>query len=183
MRYWVFYLCGLSLLLLSGCQPVARPAVNTIDDTLPKKVSKASDVAVIRQINELQKQNVTVITMGQDYLISFPASRVFSGNSPRILWEGYPVLDRIVDFLANFRKVSVTITGYGIMHPKSPRREFALSKARAEAVANYLWTRGMDSRLVFTRGAGSVQPIIVAGTKRDRRANARIEITFTDVVA
>jgi len=53
-----------------------------------------------------------------------------------------------------------------------------LSQARADQVAGYLATRGVDRGLLVARGFGSRQPVATNDTAEGRRANRRVEITF-----
>lgn len=174
----------LGLTLLVGCQSSWKPPeVRNTDDSLPTRVARTSDAAMIRQIGALEKKGVTVITMGQNYLISIPCSRLFANQSPRLLWEAYDTLNAVVAYLGEFRKIAVTVTAYGDTYNHSERREIALSKARASFVSNYLWSQGVDTRMLISRGAGPTNPIVLSGSQRDQSSNSRIEITFRDEVA
>lgn len=157
--------------------------VPNTDDSLPKRVMKTSDAAMVRQIRALRKRGVTVLTMGQDYLVSIPSSQLFADQSPRLLWGSYDTLNAVVAYLAEFRKIAINVTAYGDTYNHSERREIALSKARASFVANYFWSQGLDTRLLFAAGAGPVHPIVLSGSQRDQSSNSRIEITFRDEVA
>ncbi len=170
--------------MVVGCQSSWQPTVDrNTDDSLPKRVGKSSDAAMIRQISSLEKKGVTVITMGQNYLVSIPTSRLFANQSPRLLWDAYDTLNAVVAYLSEFRKVAINVTAYGDTYNHSERREIALSKARASFVANYLWSQGLDTRLLISTGAGPVHPIVLSGSQRDQSSNSRIEITFRDEVA
>jgi len=46
--------------------------------------------------------------------------------------------------MKQFRKVGVNVTGYSSEYV-SVKRERALALARARAVADYLWSQGIDS--------------------------------------
>jgi intracellular multiplication protein IcmN len=63
------------------------------------------------------------------------------------------------------------------------QRERALTLARSRVVGEYLWSQGIDSRLIFTAGLGSDKPITRFSPSGDVSPNARVEITFRDAVA
>ena len=65
----------------------------------------------------------------------------------------------------------------------SPKREHALTQARAREVADYLWSQGIDTRFIFTQGSGSDKPIGAFIERGDASPNSRIEITFRQAVA
>lgn len=172
----------LMLLLLSGCkrggnyQPLEEDVYR-----LPKKVAGASDYTVMTMQKKFDKRGVKVITIGSDYLISIPSQALFADQSPRIRWESYALLNQVVVFLKQFRKIGVNVTSYS-SHYVSSRREQALTLARARVVANYLWSQGIDSRFIFSEGAGSDKPVVSFYLGGDKSPNSRIEITFRDAI-
>ena len=172
---------GLSiLLLLAGCHHSVPRLYVTKE--LPTRVAGTQDKAAMIILRRLSKHGVRVITIGQDYLISIPANRLFAGQSPRIKWLSYSVLNDVVCYLKQFRKVSVDVTAFSSKYV-SPTRERALTAARARVVADYLWSQDIDSRFVFTRGLGSDKPIITGDQGGDNSPNSRVEITFRNAVA
>nr|WP_302473901.1 type IVB secretion system protein IcmN/DotK [Legionella sp. PL877] len=168
------------LLLLAGC--TGRPYIIRDDDPqLPRKVAGTSDKAVIGLQKSLAKCGVKVVTIGSDYLISIPSAALFPDQSPRLTWASYGLLNNVVKFLKQFRKVAVHVTSYSSKYV-SPKREHALTLARSRAVADYLWSQGIDSRFIFTVGAGSDKPIMAYTQGGDKSPNSRIEITFRDAI-
>lgn len=137
------------------------------------------DSEIIMLENKLTAQGIRVVSVGQDYRITIPGASLFGDQSPRLTWESYDKLNHIACYLRQFRKVGVNVTGY-TAHYVSPEREQALSKARAEAVSNYLWSQGIEARMVFADGKGTDKPIVLKPYKKlgDKSPNSRIEITF-----
>ncbi|KTD19363.1 LphA (DotK) [Legionella lansingensis] len=171
----------LASLLLLGCHKT--PPYIPADDgpKLPRKVAGTSDKAVIRLQKRLNSCGIKVVTIGSDYLISIPSAALFANQSPRLTWESYGVLNNVVLFLKQFRKVAITVTSYSTKYVSS-KRERALTLARARAVGDYLWSQGIDSRFIFTVGAGSDKPIMAWPHGGDKSPNSRIEITFRDAI-
>lgn len=190
MRFWRVtskaFLTGqavlFGVLLLSSCQRGGnyQPLEEDVY-RLPKKVAGTSDYAVIMMQKNFNKRGVKVITIGSDYLVSIPSAALFADQSPRIRWESYALLNQVVLFLKQFRKVGVNVTSYSSQYVSS-RREQALTLARARVVANYLWSQGIDSRFIFTEGAGSDKPVVSFYQGGDKSPNSRIEITFRDAI-
>lgn len=172
----------LASLLLLGCSR-GQQYIPLEDESLrlPRKVAGTSDKQVIALQKSLAKCGVKVITIGEDYLVSIPSAALFADQSPRLTWESYGLLNNIVKFLKQFRKVAVNVTSYSSKYV-SAKRERALTLARSRAVADYLWSQGIDSRFIFTVGAGSDKPIMAYTLGGDKSPNSRIEITFRDAI-
>ena len=173
----------LASILLMGChRSHTLPLLEEDTYKLPRRVAGSSDVQVARMIKDFNRSNtVKIITVGSDYLIAVPSSALFADQSPRLVWQSYPVLNRIADFMKQFRKVAVTVTSYSSKY-LSVQREHALTLARSRAVGDYLWSQGIDSRFIFTAGVGSDKPVSNYMQGGDRSPNSRIEITFRDAI-
>lgn len=173
----------LVFLSLTACHTFTKHKyTSAVKPKLPFKVAGAKDRRVMALQSLLKTEGVQVITMGQDYLISIPSKALFPKDSPRLLWSGYALLDKVDCFLDQFRKIAVTVTAYS-NQCVSVKRDHALTLARSRAVGDYLWSQGIDSRFVFTQGLGSDKPISSRYRKGDHSDNSRIEITFRDAVA
>ncbi len=166
----------LALLLLLGCQHETLPSMDDLS-RLPTHVDGASDAAIMVLQNNLNKDGAQVVTMGQDYLISIPSNLLFATHSPQLTWNSYKLLNEVICYLQQFRKVTVSVYAYSFKHI-STRREHALTLARARGVADYLWSQGIESRFIFTQGLGSDKPISAFIKHDDDSLNSRIEITF-----
>jgi len=176
----IWQLAFLALLSLASCKKIYYPD----DDPrlrLPKKVTNAQDKAMMDLQKSLSSCGATVITVGQDYLISIPSACLFPNQSPQINWGAYPLLNKVVIYLKQFRKIAINVTSYSGKYV-SAKREHALTLARSRAVANYLWSQGIDSRFIFMSGVGSDKPIMGYAGPGDRTYNSRVEITFRDAV-
>lgn len=172
----------IALALLAACQSTQTPSMIRDEPQLPTQVALGdSEIAMLEK--RLTERGVHVVSIGQDYLLSISAAALFADQSPRITWAAYDELNEVACYLRQFQKVAVDITGYTSRYVSS-KRDQALSAARAEAVANYLWSQGIDSRLMFTRGFGSDKPMTtLTHAGGDKSPNARIEITFRRAVA
>jgi len=165
-----------ALMCLTACQSNLPPNIIQEESRLPEQVA-LGDADIIFLEKRLTQQGVQITSVGQDYLLSVPASSLFGDQSPRLTGESYNELNEIACYLRQFRTVGVNIAAF-TSHYVSPEREHALSLARARTVANYLWSQGVDSRLLFTQGMGSDKPIVTTSREGDKSPNARVEITF-----
>lgn len=172
----------LALILVGSCHRSDNYIPDKEMPTLPCKVRGACDSTMLRYIVKLNKCGITVVTIGEDYLISIPASALFHDQSPHMKWGSYGLLNEVAVFLKQFRKVAINVTSYSSKYV-STQREHSLTLARSRVVGEYLWTQGIDSRFIFTQGLGSDKPIVRFAKGGDLSPNARIEITFRNAVA
>jgi intracellular multiplication protein IcmN len=157
-------------------------ALDKDEPKYPCKILGACDATIMKLTKKLNKKGVKVISIGQDYLISIPAIYLFEPETPHLKWKSYPLLNEIATFLKQFRKIAINVASYSNKY-SSPQREHALTLARSRVVSEYLWSQGVDSRLIFTQGLGSDKPIIGYTQGGDNSVNARVEITFRQAVA
>ncbi|MGC1182512.1 type IVB secretion system protein IcmN/DotK [Legionella sp.] len=156
-----------------------------LDPEVPKwpcKFTGACDSSIIKYMKKFRKKGVFVATVGQDYMITIPATYLFEPQTPHIKWKSYALLNDIAIFLKQFRKITIYIDSYSSKFVSS-QREHALTLARSRVVSEYLWSQGVDSRFIFTQGLGSDKPIIAYTPGGDYSTNARIEIKFRRAVA
>ncbi|MBI2785995.1 MAG: OmpA family protein [Legionella longbeachae] len=171
----------IALLMVTACNRDYW-ALDKEEPKYPCKVLGACDATIMKMAKKLNRKGIKVITIGQDYMISIPATFLFEPETPHIKWKSYVLLNEIAVFLKQFRKIAINIASYSNKYV-SPQREHALTLARSRVVSEYLWSQGVDSRFIFTQGLGSDKPIIAYTQGGDNSVNARVEITFRRAVA
>jgi len=126
---------------------------------------------------EIGKRNLPELTPGM--LSSGQTIRMeqlrFDGDSSSIKEEFMPTLNELYEFMLDNGKIVIEIGG----HTNSvPPDEYCdrLSSARAKAVAEYLTTKGIDSRRVLHKGYGKRKPVASNTTPEGRALNQRVEI-------
>lgn len=104
----------------------------------------------------------------------------FSPDSANLKPEVLPMLDELYDFMMENPKVVIEIGG----HTNNLADDsFAdkLSTARAKAVADYLFAKGVDATRVTYKGYGKRQPIAQNTTPEGRKTNQRVEIKILKI--
>lgn len=98
----------------------------------------------------------------------------FRPSGTQLRTASMPTLDRLAEFARDCRQFEIVITGHsdGTGNEANNR---TLSRARAQAVADYLVRRGAQADRLLVRGAGSEQPIADDATPQGRALNRRIE--------
>lgn len=99
---------------------------------------------------------------------------LFETGRATIQESSYPRLDRVVEYLTHRPSVRIGIAGH-TDNVGDPRRNQALSEARAQAVRQYLIQRGIDGSRIEAIGFGDQQPVAPNDTEEGRRQNRRIE--------
>lgn len=168
----------LSLVLLACRQ--ANPYQEQEVLTLPTHLEPV-DPQKLQLERRLITERIQVIQMGQYVLIDIPAALVFNQHSPKINSNSYEILNDVACYIKTFRKVEINVNVHDFCIDKQ-QRMFALTRVRSSAVANYLISQGIDSRLVITRGLANDKPIMKNECNENVLANSRIEISFKDEI-
>ena len=96
-----------------------------------------------------------------------------------LLPESYPVLDHAIDVLNKFHDLDVVIIG-NTDNIGSNEYNMKLSKKRADAVLNYLLSKGIDKNRITEEWKGEENPIKDNSTKIGRAFNRRVEIRIKE---
>jgi len=88
--------------------------------------------------------------------------------------ESYAELDQLVKFLSGCDQYNVEIAGYTCTMGEKSYNDW-LSKRRAQAVVDYLITKGVDKNRLTSKGYGPENPIASNDTKEGRIKNRRVE--------
>jgi outer membrane protein OmpA-like peptidoglycan-associated protein len=111
---------------------------------------------------------VVVVTVG----LLFPT------NSSQISPAAKPKLDEVAKaLLMNPEANNVTVQGF-TDDTGDPASNKALSKLRAQAVADYLQSKGIPKDRVTTKGLGEEHPVSGEKTNEGRAMNRRVEIVI-----
>jgi outer membrane protein OmpA-like peptidoglycan-associated protein len=131
-------------------EPVTEPSAPVIAQEKPAQVVKSDSLIVLNEV-------------------------LFEVNSYKLKTELYPKLDSIVVFMQNNPSTKIEISGHTDSTGKEPHN-LRLSENRADAVAEYVVDKGIDTSRVSFNGYGSSRPIADNDTDKGRRKNRRVEI-------
>jgi outer membrane protein OmpA-like peptidoglycan-associated protein len=98
----------------------------------------------------------------------------FETDKATLLPASFAELDRVKELLAAHPEFKLQVTGY-TDSIGSETHNLRLSKARAEAVAAYLTSKGVASDRLTTIGYGSSKPVATNTTEEGRAQNRRVE--------
>lgn len=162
------FLVGVFMLtLLSGC-------LYDPNQDMPKQ---GTEQYIVYLKKELSDQGVAVVNVGQTYCVIIPANALFHGQSANFKENAAPLLKQVVELVNQYDVVDVSVAGFNEQQAKS-KRAHALTAKQAQRVADYLWDKGMHSRLVYVSGLNGRFPIATNRTQKGVEQNRRIEIDF-----
>lgn len=168
-------------------------ALSTLNNTYRLKVTDSVNykVTIIREgylpletninIEDFRMQKVkridfrlTPLRKGEKIILD---NLYFDANKSIIKPESFEELNRLYDFLKANPGTTIEIGGHtnGLCSETYCEK---LSLNRANAVREYLITKGIDGLRITTFGYGSKQPIDTNSTPEGRKRNQRVEITF-----
>jgi len=138
------------------------------------------DVQEAKLRQRLQGTGVSVTRIGDNITLNMPSSITFALNSSDLNSQFYSALDGVSMVLKEYDKTVIEVAGH-TDSSGSDQYNQALSERRAQAVAAYLSSHGVNSRRLITVGGGEAHPIASNDTEQGRAANRRVELTIVPV--
>ena len=136
----------------------------------------------IREIEEVTVGtgvNVDQTPNGDGILVTFP-DVTFATNSATISTSMRNVLDGVAQSMNNYPNSLIDVMGH-TDSDGTDQYNLDLSRRRAEAVANYLVSRGVNRARIETIGYGEQYPVADNTTASGKAQNRRVEIRITPV--
>jgi len=124
--------------------------------------------------------DVQVIRDGDNLVLNMPSGVTFATNQSAIQPQFRTTLDQVAQTLVSYEKTYIDVYG----HTDSTGNDginIPLSRDRAQSVANYLGTRGVQYARIGTQGFGASQPVADNDSEVGRQANRRVEIKIVPV--
>lgn len=131
------------------------------------------------QVERVESRNVEVLRLGDYVKLIIPSSQLFSGYSADLSMGADSTLDAVVALVGPMPKVAIAVSAYTDDQWGYYEEEVELSTAQAQAVANYLWHNGVDTRLISAMGFGNQRPLTYDEDRLEQ--NDRVEITLRDL--
>lgn len=138
------------------------------------------DVQEAKLRQRLAGTGVSVTRMGDNITLNMPSSITFALNSADLNAQFYSALDGVAMVLKEYNKTVIEVAGH-TDSTGSDQYNQALSQRRAQSVAGYLASQGVQSQRLLTVGAGEAHPIASNDTEQGRAANRRVELTIVPV--
>ncbi|HZY79908.1 MAG TPA: OmpA family protein [Cyclobacteriaceae bacterium] len=136
-------------------------------ESVPSPVVKDSVAAIATEPQLQQPKDTTIAFVFEDVL--------FDTNKSDLRNEFTGRLDSLSAVIRNYQDYRILIVGH-TDNSGGEKSNATLSKDRAEAVAAYLATTGIDRRVITAEGRGSREPIADNRRAEGRQKNRRVEI-------
>ena len=134
-----------------------------------------------RELREsLAGTGVDVVRQGDDIVLNMPGSITFAFNSSDLNPGFYSVLDRVAAVANQNPQTMLEVAGHTDAVGSDAYND-QLSQRRAQAVASYLTSRGVNSQRLMTVGGGERYPVASNDTDAGRAQNRRVEISVMPV--
>ena len=161
---------------------IGKRAGNTVVGAILGAVIGGAAGAVIgrrmdKQAEEMQRElpNATVERVGEGIKITFNSDILFDVDRTDLKSGTQKSLTEFAATLNKYEDTNVLIEGHADATGADAYNQ-KLSKRRADAVANYLETKGVRSKRVDGKGYGETQPVADNDTEAGRSKNRRVEV-------
>ncbi len=129
-----------------------------------------------------REREASVRREGQILVATYKADMLFSFDSAEIKPGAYPSLDKTARILKEYDQTRIQIEGH-TDNVGSEKYNMDLSLRRADAVAQYLVSQGVNSDRIRTVGFGETEPVADNSTAWGRAQNRRVEMHLEPIVA
>jgi OmpA-OmpF porin, OOP family len=146
-----------------------------VPDYLDKCPNTPAGVQVDADGCPIKKETVVIVQPAEIESVVLNGDANFEFNKSVLLPNAYPVLDSLVSTMVKHHEYRWEIGGYtdGI---GSVKYNLKLSQKRAQAVVDYLVSKGIKENKLKVIGYGKANPIATNDTPEGRSMNRRVEI-------
>jgi outer membrane protein OmpA-like peptidoglycan-associated protein len=131
------------------------------------------------EVEKLKMRNVQVVRVGDYVRLIIPTSQLFYNHTDSLAANADSTLDAVIDFIEPMPKIAIAVSAY-TAGELGAEEEAEISGGQAQAVADYLWSNGADTRLITAQGYGNQKPVSF-GSNASVQENSRVEITLRDL--
>lgn len=112
---------------------------------------------------------------GDRLIVTIPNTVLFDFDSYALRYEARRDLDQVTQILTQYQETVITVVGHtdSIGDANYNQR---LSEYRAQSVANYLVSRGVQPFRISSVGYGETMPVATNSTESGRQRNRRVEL-------
>jgi chemotaxis protein MotB len=168
-----------ALLLLAGCG-----ALLVTEEKYAKLEQRYQQMQSQLQ-SEINADQVTITRLEGELKVTFKDQILYPSGGWQLTPGARQTLQKIVPSLQGLQSTKVVVDGYTDNVPVGPdlRRQgvsnnLDLSSKRADGVASFLTSQGVNRSLVSAQGFGDAHPIASNDTAQGRAKNRRIEVTL-----
>ncbi|WP_250631452.1 OmpA family protein [Rhodoflexus caldus] len=127
--------------------------------------------------NRPADEQVKVERVGEGIQVTMGSGILFDFNKATLRPEARKSLTTMAETFKKYSDTDILITGH-TDNIGSDEVNNRLSQQRADAVANYLASLGIDRKRLLTRGLGKTEPVADNSTPQGRQQNRRVEMAI-----
>lgn len=128
-------------------------------------------------ISQLTRNGAQVIHVGEEIRIILRDDYLFNPDSANLRGNANPVLTWAASLIKTYTTVSIQVAGY-LDDQSQVAYSQALSTRQAQVIADSLWDKGIDTRLLYVVGKNQAAPVDWNGSFSGQSFNRRVEISF-----
>ena len=151
-------------------EPEVTEAPAVLDAEVDGNLSQPLEVSEPVVISKAPEVEAPVLFMLDSRTLQFELDRA------DLLPGSDETLTPVVDYLREYPEVSVTIAGHTCWLGTEAHNQ-VLSKNRAQAVADFIASQGIEADRLVVEAYGERQPVATNQTDEGRQRNRRVEIT------
>jgi chemotaxis protein MotB len=143
----------------------------------------AADIAALKKEIDAGKVHVSRLQNAIKYTVN--SDLLFRSGSWEMSKQGQEVIAKLAPRLAPFQQSKIVVNGYTDNAPvgRALQRQGitsneVLSQKRAEAVMQYLISKGVKPDFISAQGFGEAEPLASNDTAQGRAQNRRVELTL-----
>jgi outer membrane protein OmpA-like peptidoglycan-associated protein len=140
------------------------------------------DVQEAKLRQKLEGSGVSVTRVGDSIVLNMPSNVTFQTDSADLRPEFFDVMSSVALVLIEYDKTLVNVAGH-TDSTGSDDYNLRLSQRRADSVASFLRSQGVDGLRLQTYAFGETQPIASNDTPSGRQLNRRVEISLVPLTA
>lgn len=125
-----------------------------------------------------------VLQANHQTLVVIPSADLFHADNPatqtptKISPKAYALIARLAELIRSEQPTRIEIFAYVGKDVGDSRTAMHVTTERAEHLAAYLWTQGIDSQVLVYRGMGQTGPIASDRTTSGLLFNDRVEVRW-----
>jgi chemotaxis protein MotB len=166
---------GALAFILSACVPAQQ--YDALENDYNQLNQRLSGEISAQQVHISRLQGAIKVAVNSDLL--------FPSGSWQMPPQAGQLIAKMAPILAPFQQTTIIVTGYTDNVPIGPElrqqgvdSNQQLSLKRAQTVANFLVSQGVNPNLVSARGLGDADPVVPNDTPQGRAQNRRVELTL-----
>jgi outer membrane protein OmpA-like peptidoglycan-associated protein len=145
----------------------------------PRQPTVSREEYIQQQQRDFQRiPGFNVSRSGDRLIVAIPNTILFDFDSYELRYDARQDLDQVADILGRYPETNITVSGHtdSIGDANYNQR---LSEYRAQSVAHYLISRGIQPYRISSVGYGEMYPVASNATEAGRQRNRRVELEIT----